>query len=61
MGGCGDTENESLYNWEMLLLSLLSSYWSHEISADQSPSRNCIRRPGVVGKTILDVQTWSKE
>ena len=39
----------------------LSSYWSHEISADQSPSRNCIRRPGVVGKTILDVQTWSKE
>ena len=40
---------------------LLSSYWLHELSADQSPSRNCIRRPGVVGKTILDVQTWSKE
>ena len=39
----------------------LSSYWSHEILADQSPSRNCIRRPGVVGKTILDVRTWSKE
>ena len=26
----------------------LSSYWSHEISADQSPSRNCIRRPDLV-------------
>ena len=38
----------------------LASYWSHQISADQSPSRNYIRCPGVVGKTILDVQVGRK-
>ena len=57
MGGCRDTENESLNNCEMLLLLLtllLLVTWS-------SPSRNCIRCPGVVGKTILNVQMWSKE
>ena len=30
------------------VVTKLSSYWSHEISAYQSPSRNSIRRPGVV-------------
>ena len=33
----------------------LSSYWSHEISADKSPSRNCISRPGVVVGSVLAV------
>ena len=61
MGDCWDTENESLNNREMLLLSLtlLLFYWSHEISADQSPSRNCISHPGVVVGSVFAVRAWS--
>ena len=32
---------------------------SHEISADQSPSRNCISRPGMVVGSVFAVRAWS--
>ena len=49
MGDCRDTENESLYNLEMLLLLSLSPPIGH------------MRSQLTNHQTILDVQTWSKE
>ena len=52
MGGCSDTENESLNNWEMLLLSLtLLLGIGHMISQLTN------HQVGIVS----DVQAWSEK
>ena len=51
MGGCRDTENESLDNWEMLLLLLNSPTFGH------MRSQLTNHKVGI----ILDVQAWSEK
>ena len=62
MGGCRDTENESLNNWEMLSNKGVGTadQWERGTATRQPITQTYyICCPGVVSHSVFAVQAWS--